>query len=68
MSAFETTLEQPVPDGRAEGEMVCQQGECERQAATWCPLCDKLLCKEHDELVAERMHDCLREPADVVFT
>ena len=62
--AFETTLEQPVPDGRAEGDMLCEQKDCAGQAATWCPLCDKLLCNDHDELVAERMHDCLSGPAD----
>lgn len=63
-NAFETKLEQPVPDGRAAGEMLCEQRDCWRQAATWCPLCDKLLCQEHDELVAQRMHDCLSGPAE----
>lgn len=62
--AFETKLEQPVPDGRAVDEMRCTQGDCQRDALTWCPLCEKLLCQEHDELTPRRMHDCLAGPAD----
>lgn len=61
---FETRLEQPIPDGRAEGDMSCERKACQQQAATWCPLCEKLLCQEHDELTPRRMHDCLAGPAD----
>jgi len=62
--SFETTLEQPIPDGRAEGDLSCMQGDCVEDATTWCPLCEKLLCAEHDELAPRRMHDCLAEAAD----
>jgi len=65
--AFETRLEQPIPDGRAEGEMRCEQPGCKQAATTWCPLCEKLLCKTHDELWPNRLHDCLRGPADASF-
>lgn len=52
-----------IPDTRDVPE-VCEQGECEAGVTTWCPLCDKFLCAEHDELGARRMHDCLAGPAD----
>jgi hypothetical protein len=64
MTQFETTFEQPIPDGRAEGEMLCETKGCKEQATTWCPLCQMLLCAEHDELTPRRMHDCLVGPAD----
>jgi len=37
----------------------CQQPDCDKPVETWCPLCDQFLCKEHDELVPERRHQCL---------
>jgi hypothetical protein len=64
-AAFELRFEHPEHDGRAVGDMVCAQPDCEREAQTWCPLCDKLLCQAHDELVPARCHDCLSGPADV---
>lgn len=42
----------------------CQQSGCKREFLTWCPLCEKRLCQEHDELVPRRMHDCLSGPKD----
>jgi len=49
--------DRPIPD-------VCEQGDCEQAVETWCPLCDRFLCREHDELVPDRKHDCLGGPAD----
>jgi hypothetical protein len=43
--------------------MMCEQGRCRHEAVTWCPLCEKLLCAEHDELTPRRMHDCLGSTA-----
>jgi hypothetical protein len=42
----------------------CQQRGCTRTIATWCPLCERFLCLEHDPLTPVRMHDCLRGPAE----
>lgn len=42
---------------------LCQQSRCTRDWQTYCPLCERLLCLEHDELTPRRMHDCLRGPA-----
>jgi hypothetical protein len=44
----------------------CQQPGCRREWVTWCPLCRKMLCQEHDELVPVRRHDCLSGPADAL--
>jgi len=44
----------------------CEQADCTRPVATWCPLCEKYLCLLHDELVPIRRHDCLGGPADPV--
>jgi hypothetical protein len=62
--AFEQRFEQPEHDGRALGEMMCVQADCDQEAQTWCPLCDKLLCLKHDELTPARCHDCIGGPAD----
>jgi hypothetical protein len=43
---------------------VCQQSGCREPVATWCPLCERFLCAEHDELVSVRRHDCLRGKAE----
>jgi hypothetical protein len=43
---------------------VCEQQDCTAEAETYCPLCERLLCRTHDELVAYRGHDCLSGPAD----
>ena len=43
----------------------CQQGDCMRRVEIWCPLCERFLCIEHDELVPARHHDCLGGTADV---
>jgi hypothetical protein len=29
-----------------------------------CPLCERFLCAEHDQLVPVRRHDCLKGKAD----
>ena len=50
--------DRPIPD-------ECEQGDCQNGVETWCPLCDRFLCKEHDELVPNRRHDCLGGVADV---
>lgn len=63
-TSFDTRFEQPEHDGRAVDEMLCQRDDCAREAVTWCPLCEKLLCRVHDELTPRRMHDCLGAPAD----
>jgi hypothetical protein len=49
---------EPVPE-------FCQAPGCLRAVETWCPLCSLFLCTLHDELVPERMHDCLGVKADV---
>ena len=41
----------------------CEQPGCTREVQTWCPLCEKLLCLEHDPLTPSRRHDCLAGPA-----
>jgi hypothetical protein len=43
---------------------LCQQSRCQQDWATYCPLCLRLLCREHDELYPRRRHDCLKGPAD----
>jgi hypothetical protein len=61
---FDVSFTHPEHDGRAVGEMLCQQKDCGLEAQTWCPLCDLLLCLKHDELVPARCHDCIGGPAD----
>jgi hypothetical protein len=61
--AFDLRFQHPEHDGRADDDLLCAQGDCEREAQTWCPLCQRL-CAEHDELMSERRHDCLSGPAD----
>lgn len=43
---------------------LCEQASCWQEWVTYCPLCTKLLCQRHDELVPRRWHDCLAGPAD----
>jgi len=54
-----------VPDDRPLPDQ-CEQGECQQPVETWCPLCERFLCKPHDELTPTRRHDCLRGKAEVV--
>ena len=42
----------------------CEQHGCTRGIDTWCPLCERFLCLEHDPLLPVRMHDCLSGPAE----
>lgn len=52
-----------IPEDRDVPD-VCEQGDCQAGVTTWCPLCGLFLCAEHDELVPNRMHDCLGGRAD----
>jgi hypothetical protein len=44
---------------------TCERPDCQKAVETFCPLCEKFLCAEHDELVPVRRHACLGRPADV---
>jgi hypothetical protein len=55
----------PAPDAAPYVDLMwCEQPWCKQVSVTYCPLCEKLLCREHDELTPRRMHDCLTGPAD----
>jgi len=42
---------------------MCAQPGCTRAIATYCPLCEKMLCRQCDPLTPIRRHDCLAGPA-----
>jgi len=48
----------------AEVPELCQQVGCHQQVQTWCVLCERFFCDEHDELYPRRRHSCLRGPAE----
>ena len=43
---------------------LCERPGCQRSVETWCPLCERFYCLEHDELTPRRRHACLGEPAE----
>lgn len=58
-----------LPGVRGRGDhtshvMWCEQTGCKCLCETYCPLCEKLLCKAHDALYPYRLHDCLAGAAD----
>jgi hypothetical protein len=42
----------------------CQRLGCVAPVETFCPLCERFFCAEHDELVPVRRHDCVRGRAE----
>ena len=44
---------------------VCEQPGCGEAVETWCSLCERFYCAEHDELYPRRKHDCLKGRAEV---
>jgi hypothetical protein len=42
----------------------CQQPGCRARVETWCPLCERFFCLEHDALTPVRRHDCLGGRSD----
>jgi hypothetical protein len=43
---------------------TCEHPSCTHAVQTWCPLCERFFCDEHDQLTPVRRHDCLRGKAE----